>query len=193
MLDRSCQAQSHPLAERGNDLYETPAVATQALLRVERLPRKLWEPAAGRGAIVRELRSAGHEVIASDLVDYRQPTHFARRDFFLELKRPDGCQAIVTNPPFKHAGKFVAHALELCPRVIMLLRLAFMESERRRGILEGCGLARIHVFRKRLPMMHRHNWKGPKAVSALAFAWFVWDARHKGPTAIDRISWEVDA
>jgi hypothetical protein len=41
-----------PLAERGHDLYETPAVAVQALLRVERLPHVVWEPAAGRGAIV---------------------------------------------------------------------------------------------------------------------------------------------
>ena len=32
------------------------------------------------------------------------------------------------------AEQFVAHALDLCPRVVMLLRLAFLESERRIGI-----------------------------------------------------------
>jgi hypothetical protein len=56
-----------PLAERGHDLYETPAVAVQALLRVERLPHVIWEPAAGRGAIVQVLRVAGHRVVAQDL------------------------------------------------------------------------------------------------------------------------------
>ena len=88
----------------------------------------------------------------------------------------------------------MAHALELCPLVIMLLRLAFMESERRTGILEGRGLARIHQFRKRLPMMHRGGWEGRKANSAMAFAWFVLGPRAcRGPTSIDRISWTGEA
>jgi hypothetical protein len=62
MLDHSCQVQRHPLAERGLDLYETPPVAVDALLRYEKLPHQIWEPAAGRGAIVRVLRDAGHAV-----------------------------------------------------------------------------------------------------------------------------------
>ena len=178
-----------PLKERREDLYQTPSVAVQALLRVEDLPHRLWEPAAGRGAIVNVLRAAGHEVLASDLVDYGDPTHFARRDFLMERKIPDGCEAIVSNPPYKLAGEFVEHALDLCPRVVMLLRLAFLESERRREILENRGLARIHVFRNRLPTMHRDGWQGPKAGSAMCFAWFCWDRAHIGATSIDRISW----
>lgn len=191
MLDHSCQVQRHTLAERGHDLYETPAVATLALLRVERLPHWLWEPAAGRGAMVRVLRAAGHHVLASDLEDYGDPTHFSGYDFLKEARAPNGCQGIVTNPPFKLAEEFVAHALELAPLVIMLLRLAFMESARRTPILEGRGLARIHVFRKRLPMMHRDQWAGRKANSGMAFGWFVWDRAHIGPTTIHRLSWET--
>jgi hypothetical protein len=177
-----------PLAERGDDLYETPAVALLPLLRAEPLPHWLWDPAAGRGAIVDPLRAAGHEVIGSDLVDYGRPDFFAGRDFLLERKVPDGCQAIITNPPYKLADQFVAHALDLCPRVMMLLRLAFLESERRTEILERRGLARVWVFRKRLPMMHRDGWQGPKASSAIPFAWFVWDSAHVGPPALHRIS-----
>jgi hypothetical protein len=130
-------------------------------------------------------------VIASDLVDYGFPTHFNGRDFLLERKAPAGCEAIVTNPPFKLAEQFVSHALELCPRVIMLLRLAFLESERRRSILEGRGLARVHIFRNRLPMMHRDSWTGPKASSAVAYGWFVWSRAHTGPTELRRISWRA--
>jgi hypothetical protein len=181
----------HALAERGHDLYETPDVAVHALLRAETLPHSLWEPAAGRGAIVNVLRDAGHAVLASDLVDYGLPSHFHGRDFLMELKTPEGCEAIVTNPPFKLAEEFVAHALKLCPLVVMLLRLAFLESNRRRGILEDRGLARVHVFRKRLPMMHRDGWEGRKANSGMAFAWFVWDREHKGPIELRRISWEA--
>jgi hypothetical protein len=121
--------------------------ATQALLRVVNLPHYIWEPAAGRG------RDAGHRVFASDLIDYGDPTHFPRRDFLLE-PLPPGCEAIITNPLFKLAEEFIVPALDLCPRVIMLLRLAFLDSERRTAILEGRRPARVHVFRKRLPMMH---------------------------------------
>lgn len=190
MLDHSCQVQRHSLADRGDDLYETPPVAVHALLRVETLPLHIWEPAAGRGAIVNVLRSAGHKVIASDLVDYGDPTHFSRRDFLLE-PFPMGCEAIVTNPPFKLAEQFVAHAIEICPIVVMLLRLAFLESDRRRSILENCGLARVHIFRKRLPMMHRDGWNGRKATSGMAFAWFVWDRAYRGAVNLHRISWEA--
>jgi hypothetical protein len=190
MLDHLCQVGRHPLAERKADCYETPAVAVEALLRVEKLPHYLWEPACGRGNIVYALRKHGHECIGSDLIDYADSTMFYRRDFLMELKAPDKCEAIVTNPPFQLAHEFVFHALELVPKVVMLLRLAFLESERRCDILENRGLARIHVFRKRLPMMHRDQWAGPRASSAMAFAWFVWDRNHTGPTTIDRISWE---
>jgi hypothetical protein len=189
VLDHSCQVQRHPYSERGVDLYETPAVAVEALLRVEKIPHRVWEPACGRGAIVSVLRAAGHEVLASDLVDYGDPTHFYRRDFLME-KLPRGCEAIVTNPPFKLAEQFVEHALDLCPHVVMLLRLAFLESERRCKILEGRGLARVHVFRKRLPMMHRDGWEGRKANSGMAFMWAVWERDHTSPTIISRISWE---
>jgi hypothetical protein len=192
VLDRSCQVQRHPYKERGMDLYETPPVAVEALLRVERIPHRIWEPACGRGAIVNVLRAAGHEVIGSDLVDYGRPDFFSRRDFLLERKLPKGCEAIVTNPPYKLVEEFVAHAIEICPLVIMLLRWAFYESDRRSDILEDCGLARIHCFRNRLPMMHRAGWEGRKANSGMAFAWFVWDRSHTGPTTINRISWEME-
>ena len=92
-----------------------------------KIPHTLWEPAAGRGAIVRVLRDAGHAVIASDLINYGFPLHF-QRDFFEVMQAPAGVEAIVTNPAFKDAARFVAHALELCPRVYMLMRFAFFEA-----------------------------------------------------------------
>src|SRR5262252_2159476 len=97
MLDHSCQAQRHPLRERGLDLYETPAVAVEALLRVERLPHRIWEPACGRGAIVNVLRAAGHDVVASDLIDYGAGTGGV--DFLKTTIAP--AALVLTNPPFK--------------------------------------------------------------------------------------------
>lgn len=182
------------LKARGDDLYETPAVATQALLRVEKLPECIWEPACGPGSIVGTLRQAGHRVYATDLVDYGCPESVAGADFLMERHPDFYIGAVVTNPPFKLANEFVSHALTLgVPKVIMLLRLAFIESERRRAILDNGSLARVHVFRNRLPMMHRAG-RGTMVAktnsSAMAFAWFVWDREHKGPTELHRISWD---
>ena len=187
MLDMSSQSRTHTHAERGLDCYETPPVAVRALLRVEQLPQSIWEPACGHGNIVKELRAAGHTVYASDIADYA--CGLAGVDFLTTELRPPA-DAILTNPPFKLIQKFVERALELSPLTVMLCRLAFYESDRRRHILENCGLARIHVFRKRLPMMHRAGWEGRKANSGMAFCWMVWDRNYSGPTVIDRISWE---
>lgn len=185
------------LGDRGNDLYETPPVAVEALLRAENVPDVVWEPACGPGSIVRVLRASGRRVHATDLVDYASPDQDkAGWDFLIERASPPGVKAIVTNPPFKNAGEFVAHALELCPVVMMLLRLAFIESEKRRPILDGGALARVHVFRNRLPMMHRAGQgivaPDRQTSSAMAFAWFVWDRGHSGPTELRRISWGGD-
>ncbi len=191
MLDHSANPGMHALAGRKDDLYETPEVATRALLKAEALPEIIWEPACGPGAIVRVLREAGHKVYATDLVDYGCPDSDARVDFLMETSAPTYIGAIVTNPPFKLATEFAAHALMLAPKVAMLMRLAFLESEKRRAVLDSGQLARVHVFRNRLPMMHRDGWEGPKASGSVAFAWFVWDRSHQGPTEMRRLSWEA--
>lgn len=182
----------HAIGERGNDLYETPSVATLALMRAEKLPRRIWEPAAGRGAIVNVLEGAGHDVLATDLVDYGCG-YPGGVDFLIPGIAESyfsGQQAIVTNPPFKNAAQFIERALTFVPYVACLLRLAFLESEARRAILDEAPLARVRVFRKRLPMMHRDGWQGAHSNSGMAFAWFIWDRSHVGPTELHRISWD---
>jgi hypothetical protein len=151
------------------------------------------------------LREAGHLVFATDLVDYGCPTSQSGVDFLMEHRAPPGVETIVTNPPFKLALEFVEHAITLCPRVIMLLRLGFLEGgdngegvplgfrnqrKRRRSlVLDGGKLSRVYVFRNRLPMMHRVGWEGPRITqSAVAFCWFVWDWHHKGPPQLFRIT-----
>ncbi len=174
-----------PLRERGNDLYETPPVAVHAILKVEPLPQVIWEPACGPGSIVKVLRGAGYKVFASDLVNYGCPESDGGVDFLMERSPPYGVEAVVTNPPFKLGNEFVAHALALgIPKVVMLLRLQFLESERRSCILDTGIFARFFPFSNRLPMMHRAGWEGPKTTSAMSFAWFVWDAEHRGPTEL---------
>ena len=180
----------HAIKVRKDDLYETPPEAVTAFLRAENLPNVVWEPACGPGSIVRVLRATGRQVYATDLVDYYSPDQdCAGWDFLMEKQCPIGVEAIVTNPPYKLVGQFATHAIMLCPKVIMLLRLAFLESEGRSSILDGGCLARVYPFRDRLPMMHRDGWEGPKSTNTIAFAWFVWERGWNKPTQMQRISW----
>jgi len=188
VLDHSCQVQRTPIYEHRGDCYDTPEVAVRALLKHVKLPRMIWEPACGTGNIVRLLRQRGHFVIATNLNDRGCPDSISRIDFLLPNQSAN-IEAIVTNPPFSLAEAFVEIALERAPLVVMLLRLAFIESERRSRILDGGMLARVLVFANRLPMMHRAGWEGRKANSGMAFAWFIWNAKHHGPTTIERIRW----
>jgi hypothetical protein len=190
VLDRCTQSGRHSLADRRDDHYTTSPGATRALLQVESVPRCVWDCCCGLGTITTELRAAGRQVIASDLVDYGipvTPPGYYGVDFLLERQAPSGCEGIICNPPFKLAPQFVRHALELVPFTAMLLRLAFLESASRTDILENGQLARVLVFRKRLPMMHRHNWAGPRATSSMAFAWFIWRHDWYGNPQIKRI------
>ena len=184
-----------PHADRGLDLYETPEPAVRALLLVEWFSGPIWEPACGPGAIVRVLRNTGHKVIATDIKDdaYGCPDSTGGMDFLKQTSAPVGVTTILTNPPFMHANEFVRHALTLAPRVVMLLRLAFLEGQGRSDILDGGQLARVCVFRNRLQGMHRDGWEGPLVSTAMAFAWFCWDREHRGPTELHRISWEPSA
>lgn len=192
LLDMSTGNRVHAISERGDDLYETPAVAVHALLSVEQVPATVWEPACGPGAIVRELRKTDRLVHAYDLVDYGCPGAHARRDFLMEQNAP--CECIVTNPPFKLAEEFTEHAISLCPTVMLLMRVAFLEGLRweKRGFRKH--LARAHVFAPRLPMMHRHGWAGPvNSNSGMAFAWFVFRrdwAAHGGQPTVSWINWK---
>jgi hypothetical protein len=187
-------------AERGHDLYETtePAAVVASLLSVEPVPFYLWEPACGRGALVRPLKATGRTVYATDLVLYRRSGQDGTGDFLKGPKPQRRIGAIITNPPFALAASFVARAIALYPRAYFLLPLAFMEAgngsgreaDARRVVLDHRRPAAIHVFRDRLPRMHRAGWDGPKATTNTAYAWFCWRDDYRGPTTIDRISWK---
>jgi hypothetical protein len=180
----------HAMTDRKDDLYETPACATRALIAAwPAMPMRIWEPACGRGAISRIIEASGRHVISTNLNDYQYGE--TGIDFLSTHEAPDGVQAIVTNPPYALAAEFVHHALTMVPEVAMLLRLGFLEGgqrcSKRKSVLDDRQLCDVLVFANRLPMMHRDGWTGPKTNSAMAMAWFIWRRGHDGTAAIRRI------
>lgn len=176
-------------AKGGFDLHETPPEAVRALLRIEQVPQRLWDPACGPGAMVRELRASGRGVWASDVVNYAWgQDHIGT--FFDWTLAPPLTEAIVMNPPYKHAAAFVSQALSLAPEVYALLRFNWVAARRQRYPHIYDRLARVHVFSRRLPLMHRADWHGPLANSQFDHAWMVWEARPAQSITMTRLDWK---
>jgi hypothetical protein len=181
---------AHKAADRGLDAYFTPPEAVASLLVLERhaLPGCLWEPAAGDGAIVRPLRAAGYSVLATDLVDYGLEGCHHGVDYLTApcMRAVDG---VVTNPPFRLAQAFAQKAVAEVPYVALLLRTNFLESVGRLPFFRRTPPARIWVSSRRLPMMHRHGWTGPRASSNTCHSWVVWSTAAARQTVVDWFDW----
>lgn len=180
-------------ADRAFDLYETPACATQALIKTGDLKGPIWEPCAGRGAISRELWASGFEVKSQDLVTYEGADKWieAPVDFFAQKNAPFLPCTIVTNPPFMHADRFIRHGLSLGCKVVVLLRLMALEGSGRSDIIDG-HLRRVWMGKERLPWMHRDGWTGNRqGNSGAPFAWFMFepDKSTTGKIEVRRVSW----
>lgn len=188
-------------AERGDDFYASPYAALPPLLLAEgeRLPRTIWEPSCGNGALVLPLRNRGFDVVATDLNDWGCPDATGGVDFLEAVAdpfAPAGHFGIVTNPPFGVVRDYIERAVTRAPYTALLLRLAFLESEGRMDWFPTVGLSRVHVIGERLPMMHRHGYDGPKLSNAgMCFAWFIFEreaiagARREVPLAW--VSWKA--
>jgi hypothetical protein len=177
------------LDDRGLDAYFTPPEAINSLIAIEghRLPRSIWEPAAGDGAIVRPLRDAGYRVVASDIVDYGLDGCRVGVDYL--KAEPQNVGGVITNPPFRLAKKFAIKAVSEYNYVALLLRTNFLESMNRMAFFLEYPPSRIWVSSRRLPMMHRHGWDGNISTSNTAYAWFIWDGFYSAGPTVNWFDW----
>jgi len=182
---------SHSHSSRGLDAYFSPPEAVWSLLRVEDkyIPSSIWEPAAGDGAIVLPMRQAKYKVFASDIADYGLVGCNSGVDY-LNAGLPGKVGGIVTNPPYRLAMKFAEKAINEVPYVALLLRTNFLESTGRMSFFKKNRPARIWISSRRLPMMHRLGWTGPRTSSNICFAWFVWDKRSRKKCHLDWFDWK---
>ena len=151
------------------DYYPTPAVATEALLAVEKFEGDIWEPACGDGAVSKVLEAHGYKVRSTDLIDrgYGEGNH----DF---LTSPYTATNVITNPPFKLAEKFVELSLQRTTgKVALLGKLQFLEGAKRKIMFNNTPYKACYVFSKRLTLTR--NGEKMKNSGMIAFAWFVWE------------------
>jgi len=163
----------------GPDFYPTPRWATFALIENERFQGDIWECACGDGAMSDVLSETGRTVASSDLYD---------RGFggvghnFLTTKRT--APNIVTNPPFHSAENFMKMAAQQAQgKFALLLRLAFLEGANRANtIFHRTPPSRVWVFSERITFYPKNAKVAGSGTTA--YAWFVWDKDHAGPTEL---------
>lgn len=159
------------LPRETDDFYPTPPEPTRALLSAE-LPRlmdfpAIWEPAAGDGAMAREIAACGFDVPTSDLVDRGAGAQI--RSFY-DFSQPLA-PAIITNPPFCecNTGDWIRHAMGLgVEYMALLLPLNWPGAEKRAGLWAQHTPARVYLMRWRI------DFTG-KGAPPMLNAWFVWD------------------
>ena len=160
-----------------DDFYPTLPEPTRAFLHAEhdRLMQfpLIWEPAAGDGAMVREIEAMGHKVDASDLID--RGCHAKIKSFydFDVLDAPS--IAIVTNPPFKDCdgeSRWLWHALDTLRVEYMALLLPWKWpcAAGKASIWTAHPPARVYLMRWRI------DWTGAGA-NPSNDAWYVWDGK----------------
>lgn len=180
-LDNGNGIWADSVAREKDDFYPTPPEPTRAVLSYERTRLSefaaIWEPAAGDGAMVREMRSCGLSVVASDLVDRGAGAEI--KSFYSYETAP--CDAILTNPPFNecNSGRWIRHALDALGVKYMALLLPFNwpGAESRAGLWSQHKPARVYLMRWRV------DFTG-KGAPPMLNAWFVWDATSQGETQL---------
>lgn len=166
------------LTREKDEFYPTPPEPTRAFLHAEmkRLERfgAIWEPAAGDGAMVREMTACGLSVHASDLIDRGCGAEI--RSFYDFSAAPS--LAIVTNPPFAECGwgngkaRWLRHALETLgvEYMALLLNWNFPGAGGLGPFWAQHAPARVYLMRWKI------DFTGQGAPPMLN-AWFVWDGK----------------
>ena len=164
---------------RTNDFYPTAPIATLSLLKNHHVPTFLWEPAAGRGHITKELRRNHHIVRSSDLNEYEDSLVDDIEtgvDFLTApLKDVDG---VITNPPYLNdlPQKFIERFTKEYGFVAVFARLTFMESAKRFELFSKNPPSDIYVFSQRIQCSDEYFHPKEKQIGGMvAYAWFVWD------------------
>lgn len=170
----------------GIDFYQTPTWAIEKLLEKEKFVGEILEPCSGAGAISKVLELNGYNVISQDLREDDGVYGGKGKDIF-NIDTDYHIDNIVTNPPFCVAQEFIEKSLHIANnKVVMLLKLSFLEGAKRFDFFQNTPLKKIYVFCKRVTMYPEGTEK-PKNSGTIAYAWFVWEKGYEGQPMVDWI------
>lgn len=153
-----------------DDFYVSPDGVIKPLLIAVPALRcdKIWEPAAGNGALVIQLWGSGCEVVASDLNRWSKRQGIETRIDFLREQHPWGVYC-VTDPPNKLVEQFTRLVQT---KIALLVRIGLMAAHERAGHFR---------FKETILTMGRQTMSPSKAVNkcrrgTVDFARFVFNS-----------------
>ncbi|MFT8480202.1 hypothetical protein [Gluconobacter oxydans] len=166
--------------------------AVEALLDAERpFHGTVMDPCCGKGTIPDLVAkhpscSRVRKCIGSDLID-RADGRFRIGDYGITLAamKPD---SVISNPPYGgEEREFIETALShTVDRVVVLLRLAFLEGRKKKVWFQDKPLARVLVSSRRISMPP--GGAGVKAKNgSVAYAWYVFEHGFTGNAALGLI------
>lgn len=166
------------------DNYPTPAWCIRRAIEAIPLPGGMWlEPCAGTGAIIETACELRHDIewhaieiraeCSRQLEQIETLSRITIADFLASpVTSHDHFSAVLTNPPYSLAEQFLQRALDLSDHVVLLLRLNFLASSRRAGLMRT-NTPDVYV----LPNRPSFNGMGTDSID---YAWFHWQAAGNG-------------
>lgn len=145
----------------------------------------IWECACGSGVLSDVLKKYGYNVLSTDLVD-RGYGGAVLWDFLKPSKTNLFRGDILTNPPYKYALEFVKTALDYVPegnKVIMFLKISFLEGQERKKFYQENPPKYIYVFSDRQTCYINGDFSVKKG-STVCYCWYVWEKGFKGEPVI---------
>lgn len=177
-------ASAHSKEDREeNDFYATDPRALEIFLEESGIQlHNVWECACGEGHLSEVLKKRGILGKSSDLIDRGYGEVLSN---FYDHSKWAG--DILTNPPYGNAMEFCEHALKCIDngrKVIMLMRIQFLESKKRKSFLMENPPKYVWVSSSRLVLAKNADFVRYSTASANCYAWFVWEKGYKGDTIV---------
>ena len=161
-----------------SDFYATPKTCIQNFLNHYGIINgNILEPSAGNGNIVSVLKQQGNtyitalEIREEELESLKQIADKVMIGDFLKFNSTEKYNYIIGNPPYSLAQEFIEKCFEIADEntiIIMLLRTAFLESQKRYNFWQKHPVSKLYV------LSQRPSFTG-KGTDATSYSWFVWD------------------
>lgn len=164
-----------------DDFYATDPRATRPLMEYLQWlegGKTIWDNSCGMGHLCQPLVEMGHTVYATDLVNRGYGCHHGVD--FLKQSPFDFMEydAIIMNPPFKHALEFIRKSIEIAPIVCAFLRLGFLEGGDKSGryefFTEESPPTQILIFSDRVPSAKDGDFEKHKN-GKTPYMWVTWE------------------
>lgn len=168
-----------------SDFYATPIPVIENLFKHHKIKYgNILEPSAGNGNFIKVIRKIQRERDSITALEIREEEYDNLNKYadeviigdFLKWKPNKKFKTIIGNPPYTHALEFLEKCFEIADydtQIVMLLRTAFLESQKRYEFWQKHPVNKLYVLSKRPSFLA--NGKS----DATSYSWFIWDNSDK--------------